>query len=249
MRAFNSSLFVQREVGQSSRQRQKEGDTEGQGHRDTKKRHSQGDRLAETTHTHTLSLCLSLPPPPSSTFLSSASHRQREHLRLDQEHLREEEAKLSERSKERTAEFLDAKRTLVGERDAVRRNIADLERQLKDLRVKEDRLSRSIAKEDEHIALAEKDLEAEKAAVDEERSRVRGESERLGEQEAQLRAAKEELEQSTNSARQQVEQLDEAVLEVQSKAEEARRSLALLERQAAKVRVCVCVYACMRVCS
>ena len=36
MRAFNSSLFVQREVGQSSRQRQKEGDTEGQGHRDTK---------------------------------------------------------------------------------------------------------------------------------------------------------------------------------------------------------------------
>lgn len=57
--------------------------------------------------------------------------RQREHLRLDEEHLHEEEAKLKERSIERTAEFQETKKQLLSERNVVYKHIAELEQQLK----------------------------------------------------------------------------------------------------------------------
>lgn len=147
----------------------------------------------------------------------------------------EAERRLKSLSTERTAEFQTAKRRLEDEREGVRRKITELERQLRELRATEERITRSITKEDERIAAAEEDLVHEKAQVQQERSAVQKQEQDVAAAEAALAAAEAELNASTASARAKVEELDEAAGEVKLHITEANLALRAMERVARKM--------------
>ncbi|EDQ89458.1 uncharacterized protein MONBRDRAFT_32272 [Monosiga brevicollis MX1] len=156
------------------------------------------------------------------------------HLHVDQQHLQEAVDRLESLAAERTAEFQDARRRLVDDRERVRREIAELERKLREARHKEERLEKDIAKEDERIAAAEQDLVAERSQVEAQRSLVNEQAAELDARRAAIQEAQQSLDDSTASARKQVEDLDEAANEVKMHIVQSRLGLRRLEKRTAR---------------